>query len=143
MIITLRGDKKEFPDGITPAEIARSISDSLFRAALVAKVNGKVTETSTPIHEDAEVELLGFDTEEGRRAYRHSTAHVLAQAVKRIYPTARVAIGPAIENGFYYDFDLEHRLSAEDFPAIEAEPHRPPNGSITAFSYGTTGSASP
>ena len=121
MIITLRGDKKEFPDGITPAEIARSISDSLFRAALVAKVNGKVTETSTPIHEDAEVELLGFDTEEGRRAYRHSTAHVLAQAVKRIYPTARVAIGPAIENGFYYDFDFVTPINMDSLPAIEAE----------------------
>ena len=121
MIITLRGDKKEFPDGITPAEIARSISDSLFRATLVAKVNGKVTETSTPIHEDAEVELLGFDTEEGRRAYRHSTAHVLAQAVKRIYPTARVAIGPAIENGFYYDFDFVTPINMDSLPAIEAE----------------------
>ena len=121
MIISLRGDKKEFPDGITPAEIARSISDGLYRSALVAKVNGKVTEMAAPIHEDAEVEFLGFDTEEGKRAYRHSTAHVLAQAVKRIYPTARVAIGPAIENGFYYDFDFVTPINMESLPAIEAE----------------------
>lgn len=121
MIISLRGDKKEFPDGVTPAEIARSISDGLFRNTLVAKVNGKVTEMATPIHEDADVEFLGFDTEEGRRAYRHSTAHVLAQAVKRIYPTARVAIGPAIENGFYYDFDFMTPINMESLPAIEAE----------------------
>ena len=121
MIISLRGDKKEFPDGVTPAEIARSISDGLFRNTLVAKVNGKVTEMATPIHEDADVEFLGFDTEEGSRAYRHSTAHVLAQAVKRIYPTARVAIGPAIENGFYYDFDFMTPINMESLPAIEAE----------------------
>ena len=121
MIISLRGDKKEFPDGITLAEIARSISDGLYRSALVAKVNGKVTEMAAPIHEDAEVEFLGFDTEEGKRAYRHSTAHVLAQAVKRIYPTARVAIGPAIENGFYYDFDFVTPINMESLPAIEAE----------------------
>ncbi len=121
MIICLRGDKKEFDDGVTPAEIARSISEGLARNALVARVNGIVTEVSTPIHGDADVEFLDFTTEEGRRAYRHSTAHVLAQAVKRIYPTARVAIGPAIENGFYYDFDFMTPINMEALPAIEAE----------------------
>ncbi len=121
MIICLRGDKKEFDDGVTPAEIARSISEGLARNALVARVNGIVTEMSTPIHGDADVEFLDFTTEEGRRAYRHSTAHVLAQAVKRIYPTARVAIGPAIENGFYYDFDFMTPINMEALPAIEAE----------------------
>ena len=121
MIICLRGDKKEFDDGVTPAEIARSISEGLARNALVARVNGAVTEMSTPIHGDADVEFLDFTTEEGRRAYRHSTAHVLAQAVKRIYPTARVAIGPAIENGFYYDFDFMTPINMEALPAIEAE----------------------
>ena len=121
MIICLRGDKKEFDDGVTPAEIARSISEGLARNALVARVNGAVTEMSTPIHGDADVEFLDFATEEGRRAYRHSTAHVLAQAVKRIYPTARVAIGPAIENGFYYDFDFMTPINMEALPAIEAE----------------------
>ena len=121
MIISLRGDKKEFPAGVTPAEIARSVSEGLFRNALVARVNGKVTEMNVPVTADAEVEFLDFSTEEGRRAYRHSTAHVLAQAVKRIYPTARVAIGPAIENGFYYDFDFMTPINMEALSAIEAE----------------------
>ena len=121
MIISLRGDKKEFEAGVTPAEIARSISEGLFRNALVARVNGKITEMNAPITCDAEVEFLDFTTEEGRRAYRHSAAHVLAQAVKRIYPTARVAIGPAIENGFYYDFDFMTPINMEALPAIEAE----------------------
>ena len=121
MIISLRGDKKEFPAGVTPAEIARSVSEGLFRNALVARVNGKVTEMNAPVTADAEVEFLDFSTEEGRRAYRHSTAHVLAQAVKRIYPTARVAIGPAIENGFYYDFDFMTPINMEALSAIEAE----------------------
>lgn len=121
MIISLRGDKKEFEAGVTPAEIARSVSEGLFRNALVARVNGKITEMNVPITCDAEVEFLDFTTEEGRRAYRHSAAHVLAQAVKRIYPTARVAIGPAIENGFYYDFDFMTPINMEALPAIEAE----------------------
>lgn len=121
MIISLRGDKKEFEAGVTPAEIARSVSEGLFRNALVARVNGKITEMNAPITCDAEVEFLDFTTEEGRRAYRHSAAHVLAQAVKRIYPTARVAIGPAIENGFYYDFDFMTPINMEALPAIEAE----------------------
>ena len=121
MNISLRGDKKEFEAGVTPAEIARSVSEGLFRNALVARVNGKITEMNAPITCDAEVEFLDFTTEEGRRAYRHSAAHVLAQAVKRIYPTARVAIGPAIENGFYYDFDFMTPINMEALPAIEAE----------------------
>ncbi|MBO7156235.1 MAG: threonine--tRNA ligase [Clostridia bacterium] len=121
MIITLRDDKKEFPIGSTPADIARSISDGLFRASLVAKVNGKVIGMYDPINEDATVELLTFDTEEGKRAYRHSCSHVLAQAVKRIYPTVRVAIGPAIDNGFYYDFDFITPINMDAIPAIEAE----------------------
>ena len=121
MIISLRGDKKEFEAGVTPAEIARSVSEGLFRNALVARVNGKITEMNAPITCDAEVEFLDFTTEEGRRAYRHSAAHVLAQAVKRIYPTARVAIGPAIENGFYYDFDFMTPINMEALPAIETE----------------------
>ncbi|MBQ4072368.1 MAG: threonine--tRNA ligase [Clostridia bacterium] len=121
MIITLREDKKEFPIGVTPAEIARSISDGLFRASLVAKVNDKVVGMYEPINADATVEFLTFDTEEGKKAYRHSCSHVLAQAVKRIYPSVKVAIGPAIENGFYYDFDFETPINMDDVPAIEAE----------------------
>ncbi len=121
MIITLREDKKEFPQGATPAEIARSISDGLFRQSICAKVNDKLQGMYDPIQEDATVEFLDFDTEEGKRVYRHSCAHVLAQAVKRIYPTAKVAIGPAVENGFYYDFDFDTAVNMDSVPAIEAE----------------------
>lgn len=121
MIITLREDKKEFQQGVTPAEIARSISDGLFRQSLIAKVNNRLTGMYEPIEEDATVEFLNFDTEEGKKAYRHSCAHVLAQAVKRIYPTARVAIGPAIDSGFYYDFDFNTPINMDALPAIEAE----------------------
>ena len=121
MIITLREDKKEFPVGSTPADIARSISDGLFRASLVAKVNDKVVGMYEPINQDAVVEFLTFDTEEGKKAYRHSCSHILAQAVKRIYPTVKVAIGPAIDNGFYYDFDFITPINMDNVPAIEAE----------------------
>ena len=121
MIITLAEGKKEFPAGSTPADIARSVSDGLFRASYVAKVNGEVVGMYTPIDDDATVEFLGFDTEEGRKAYRHSCSHILAQAVKRIYPTARVAIGPAIANGYYYDFDFVTPINMESLKEIEAE----------------------
>ena len=121
MIITLAEGKKEFPAGSTPADIARSVSDGLFRSSYVAKVNGEVVGMYTPIDDDATVEFLGFDTEEGRKAYRHSCSHILAQAVKRIYPTARVAIGPAIANGYYYDFDFVTPINMESLKEIEAE----------------------
>lgn len=121
MIITLRDDKKEFPQGSTPADIAKSISDGLFRVSLVARVDDKIVGMYEPINHDATVEFLTFDSEEGKKAYRHSCSHVLAQAVKRIYPTVKVAIGPAIENGFYYDFDFITPINMDNISAIEAE----------------------
>ncbi|HOK81183.1 MAG: threonine--tRNA ligase [Clostridiales bacterium] len=121
MIITLRDEKREFPAGTTPMDIARSISEGLAKNALCARVNGKTVGLYTPIESDSEVEILTFDDEEGRKAFRHSASHVLAQAVKRIYPTARLAIGPAIQNGFYYDFEFKTPISMEDLEAIEAE----------------------
>ncbi len=121
MLITYSDKKQEFGKGATPAEIAKSLGDDSLKAALLAKVNGKIVSLNTPIEEDAAIEFLTFSDEEGRKAYRHSASHILAQAVKRIYPTARVAIGPAIQNGFYYDFEFKTPISQEDFPAIEAE----------------------
>lgn len=121
MIITLRDEKREFPAGTTLMDIARSISEGLAKNALCARVNGKTVGLYTPIESDSEVEILTFDDEEGRKAFRHSASHVLAQAVKRIYPTARLAIGPAIQNGFYYDFEFKTPISMEDLEAIEAE----------------------
>ncbi len=119
--ITLRDEVHSFESGTTGGDIAKSISDGLFRAALAVKVNGEVVSLDTPIVEDATVEILTFDSEEGKLVYRHTASHVLAQAIKRLYPAAKLAIGPAIENGFYYDIDMETNLSMEDLDAISAE----------------------
>ena len=119
--ITLRDDVHSFENGITGGEIAKSISDGLYRAALAVKVDGKVCALDTPITHDATVEILTFDSAEGKLVYRHTASHVLAQAVKRLYPAAKLAIGPAIENGFYYDIDMETNLSMDDLEAISAE----------------------
>ncbi len=119
--ITLRDEIKEYESGVTPANIAESISPDLARMALVAKVDGKVVDLSTPITEDATVEILTWKDDEGKKTYRHTTSHILAQAVKRIYPTAKLAIGPAIQNGFYYDFDFKTPIDSSALSAIEDE----------------------
>jgi len=119
--VSLRGEVKEFESGISLFDIAKSISEGLARNALVAKVNGKVMDLSRTLNEDAEVEFLTFDDEEGKDAFRHTSSHILAQAVKRLYPTAKLAIGPTIENGFYYDIDYERPFMPEDLEKIEAE----------------------
>ena len=93
----------------------------LYKAACAGKVNGKVVDLRTPVTEDCEVEILTFDEQEGKKAYWHTTSHIMAQAVKRIFPEAKFAIGPAIENGFYYDFDLSRTLVPEDLEKIEKE----------------------
>lgn len=119
--IKLRDEIKEFESGITPYEIALSISEGLARAVLAANVGGKVCELSTPLEKDCTVELLTFDSDEGKRVLRHSASHVMAQAVKRLYPNTKLAIGPAIDDGFYYDFDAEEGFTNEDLAKIEAE----------------------
>ncbi|MBR5478656.1 MAG: threonine--tRNA ligase [Clostridia bacterium] len=119
--ITLKdGSVMEVAQGATCLDVALQISEGLARVALVAKLNGKVVDLKTTIEEDATLELCTFDSEEGKHAFRHSASHVLAQAVKRLYPDAKLAIGPAIENGFYYDFDAAP-FTAEDLKKIEAE----------------------
>ncbi len=119
--ITLRDDTREFESGVSGLEIAKSISEGLARAAVAVEVNGEVQELWAPINEDATVNILTFDDEQGRHAYRHTASHILAQAIKRLYPAAKLAIGPAIDNGFYYDIDLDKSITVEDFPAIEKE----------------------
>ncbi len=121
MQIKLRDEVKEFESGASLFDIAKSISDGLARVALCAKVNGQVKEMSTVLTDDAEVEFLTFNDEEGKKAYRHSTAHVLAQAVKHLRPDTKVAIGPAIENGFYYDFDFSTLFNRDEIEQVEAE----------------------
>jgi len=99
--ITLKdGSVREYNEGITIKEVAESISAGLARVALAGEVNGEVKDLSYPLENDCTLNLLTFDDEGGRDAYRHTTSHILAQAVKRLYPDAKLAIGPAIENGF-------------------------------------------
>ncbi len=120
--ITLRGtDVKEFETGTTIYDVAKSISESLSRAALGGIVDGEVKELTFTIDKDCDLDIITFEHEEGKKILRHTASHVLAQAVKRLYPGTKLAIGPAIEDGFYYDFDTEVNFSTEDLKAIEAE----------------------
>jgi len=121
MKITLKdGSVKEYADKTSVIDIAKDISEGLARAACAGEVNGEIVDLRMIVDADCELNILTFNEEGGKRAYRHTTAHILAQAVKRLYPQAKCAIGPAIENGYYYDFDMEP-LSAEDLAVIEKE----------------------
>ncbi|ENZ00667.1 threonyl-tRNA synthetase [Clostridium thermobutyricum] len=120
--VTLKdGSVKEFEAGVSILDIAKGISEGLARNALCGMVNDKVVDLRYILNEDAEVAICTFDSQEGKDALRHTASHVLAYAVKRLFPEAKIAIGPAIENGFYYDFDKENAFSAEDLEKIEAE----------------------
>lgn len=119
--INLKGENRQFEAGVTPMEIAKSIGAGLYKAACAAKVDGKVVDLRMPLTADCALEILTFDDDAGKKAYWHSTSHLLAQAVKRLYPDAQLSIGPAIDNGFYYDFAFSSPISMEDLPKIEAE----------------------
>jgi len=120
--ITLKdGSVKEYKKGTTAEEIVASIGSGLLKAALAAKLNGKVVDLRTPVNEDCSLEVLTFDDDDGKWALRHTGSHILAQAVKRLYPDAKLAIGPAIDTGFYYDIDSDEPFSEEDLAAIEKE----------------------
>ncbi|MBQ2932185.1 MAG: threonine--tRNA ligase [Clostridia bacterium] len=119
--ITLRGDVKAFDEGTSLLDVAKSISEGLARAAVAATVDGTVYGLDFVPQKDCSVNFLTFDDEDGRRTYRHTASHVLAQAVKRLYPTAKLAIGPAIDDGFYYDFEFDTSVTNSDLDAIEAE----------------------
>ena len=122
MKITLKdGSVKEYEGGRSVLEIAKDISEGLARAATSAKVNGDIVDLRKEISKDCELELLTFDSEDGKGAFWHTTSHILAQAVKRLYPETKLAIGPSIDNGFYYDLDRETPFVAEDLEKIEAE----------------------
>lgn len=111
---------REFELGSSAFQIAQSISEGLARNIIAAKVNGRIREIDFPITSDAKIELLSWESQDGKQAFWHSTAHILAQALLDIYPGAKLAIGPSIENGFYYDVDLEGRsISENDFQKIE------------------------
>ena len=120
--VTLRDDVKEFESGITVAEIAKSIGMGLYKAALGGRINGEYCDLRTPVTEDCELEIVTFgDDLDGKKTFWHTASHILAQAVKRLYPNTKLAIGPAIDNGFYYDFDSEVNFTPEILEKIEAE----------------------
>ncbi|MEG2057116.1 MAG: TGS domain-containing protein, partial [Romboutsia sp.] len=120
--ITLKdGSVREFENEISVIDIAKSISEGLARSIVAASVNGEVVGLNHIVKEDVKLNLFKFDDVEGKDVFRHTSAHMLAQAIKRLYPEAKFAIGPSIENGFYYDIDLEHRLTNEDLEKIEKE----------------------
>ena len=122
MKITLKGGvEKEYQDGMSVYEIAKDISPGLARAACAAMVNGRVEDLRYTLSNDAELSILTFNDPEGRRAYRHTASHILAQAVKRLHPEVKLAIGPATEEGFYYDFDREKAFLSQEIEAIEKE----------------------
>lgn len=104
------GTVKEFESGVTPAEIAKSIGMGLYKSVCCARVDDNVVDLRTPITKDCRVDLLTFDEPDGKKAFWHTASHILAQAVKRLYPSAKCAIGPAVDNGFYYDLKLKSRL---------------------------------
>ncbi len=113
------GSVTEFDKGVTPLQIAESISKRLAEEALVAKVNGVMRDLNYPINEDAEVKIFTFNDEEGRHTYWHSTSHLMAHAIQSLFPEAKFGVGPAIEGGFYYDFDINTQLTDEDLRKIE------------------------
>jgi len=120
--VTLKdGSIKQYPEGITVKEVAESISAGLARVALAAEIDGEVKDLATVLDRDCTLNLLTFDSDGGKHAFRHTASHVLAHAVKRLYPGAKLAIGPAIENGFYYDFDVDTPFTREDLDRIEKE----------------------
>jgi len=119
--VKLRDDVREYESGISALEIAKSLGAGLFKAVCVCRINGEIKDLRTVVNEDCEIEFLTFESDEGRRAFRHTASHILAQAVKRLYPGAKLAIGPAIDDGFYYDFDVAESFTPDDLLKIEEE----------------------
>ena len=113
------GSSKQFDKGITPLQVAQSISQKLADEALVARVNEKLVDLNYTIHSDASIKLFTFNDEIGKHTYWHSTSHLMAHAIQSIYPEAKFGVGPAIEGGFYYDFDIKTQLNDGDLLKIE------------------------
>lgn len=122
MIITLKdGSTKEYAEAKSVIEIASDISEGLARVACAGEVDGEVVDLRTVVDRDCELNILTFDSEGGKGAFRHTTSHIMAQAIKRLFPEVKLAIGPSIEDGFYYDIDSDEPITAENLPKIEAE----------------------
>ena len=134
--LTLKdGSIREIESAASAADIIKGIGAGLYKAACCVKINGEVKDLRTVIDSDCEFEVMTFDSIEGKKTFWHTASHILAQAVKRLYPEAKLAIGPAIDNGFYYDFDLEKPFSAEELAKIEAEMKKIVKEGIPLESY--------
>lgn len=122
MKVTLKdGSVKEFSAPVTAGDITKEISMGLYRNACSCKINGEVKDLRTVVDCDCDFEVLTFDNADGKKTFNHTASHIMAQAVKRLYPDVKLTIGPAIEDGFYYDFDVEKPFSPEDLEKIEKE----------------------
>lgn len=120
--VTLKdGVVKEFESPVSVLQIAESISEGLARNACCGLVDGEVKDLRFVVENDAQVSICTFDDEDGKRAFRHTASHIMAQAIKRLFPETKLAIGPSIADGFYYDFDRETPFTEEDLQHIEAE----------------------
>ena len=119
--VDLKGNVKEMEAGVTAAEVAKSIGMGLYKSACAARIDGEVCDLRTPLTKDCSLEILTFDDPDGKHAFWHTAAHVMAQAVQHLFPEAKFGIGPALENGWYYDIKVGRSLSTADFEAIEAE----------------------
>ena len=119
--VDLKGNVKEFEAGVSAAEVAKSIGMGLYKSACAARVDGQVCDLRTPLDKDCQLEILTFEDEDGKHAFWHTAAHVMAQAVQHLFPDAHFGIGPALENGWYYDIKADRPLTTGDFEAIEAE----------------------
>ena len=120
--VTLKnGEVKQYESGITAMEVAKSLGAGLYKAACVCRIDGQVCDLRTPLTADCQLEILTFEDADGKHAFWHTASHIMAQAVKRLYPQVKLTIGPAIENGFYYDFDTPEPFTPETLEKIEAE----------------------
>ena len=113
------GTTHSFPAGISSSEIAKKISSGLLKKSVAAKFNEKSIDLDTPLNSDGNLEILTVDTDDGMHVLWHSTAHIMAHAIKKLYPEAQFGVGPAIENGFYYDIDIDTKLNQDDLQRIE------------------------
>ena len=119
--VTLRDTVKEFNDGINAYEIAKSFGGGFYKNVCAARINGVNSDLRTVLKDGDTLELLTFEDEYGRWTFRHTASHIMAQAVKRLYPAAKLAIGPAVDDGFYYDFDIDEKFTPDDLKKIEDE----------------------
>ena len=120
--VTLKGGAvKEFEPGVSPADVAKSIGMGLYKSACAARVDGEAVDLRTPLEKDCELEILTFDSPEGKHAFWHTGAHIMAQAIQHLFPDAQFGIGPALDDGWYYDIGGTEPFTPDQFEAIEAE----------------------